>query len=40
MLRNSVSRVDAGDGRFLQVSGLSFTYHPRDGEFVVERRRT
>jgi len=26
MLRNSVSRVDAGDGRFLQVSGLSFTY--------------
>ena len=28
MLRNSVSRVDAGDGRFLQVSGLRFTYHP------------
>lgn len=26
MLRNSVSRVDAGDGRFLQVSGLAFTY--------------
>jgi 2',3'-cyclic-nucleotide 2'-phosphodiesterase (5'-nucleotidase family) len=26
MLRNSVSRVDAGDGRFLQVSGLRFTY--------------
>ena len=24
MLNNSVSRVDAGDGRFLQVSGLSF----------------
>ena len=35
MLRNSVSRVDAGDGRFLQVSGLSFKYHPRDGRFVV-----
>ena len=28
MLRNSVSRVDAGDGRFLQVSGLRFAYHP------------
>ena len=28
MLRNSVSRVDAGDGRFLQVSGLRFTYDP------------
>jgi 5'-nucleotidase len=26
MLRNSVSRVDAGDGRFLQISGFSFTY--------------
>lgn len=35
MLRNSVSRADAGDGRFLQVSGLSFTYHPRGGAFVV-----
>ncbi|HEV7242978.1 MAG TPA: bifunctional UDP-sugar hydrolase/5'-nucleotidase [Thermoanaerobaculia bacterium] len=35
MLRNSVSRVDAGDGRFLQVSGLSFAYHPRGGSFVV-----
>jgi len=30
ILRNSVSRVDAGDGRFLQVSGLRFTYHPPD----------
>jgi 2',3'-cyclic-nucleotide 2'-phosphodiesterase (5'-nucleotidase family) len=30
MLRNSVSRVDAGDGRFLQVSGLRFGYHPPD----------
>ena len=28
ILRNSVSRVDAGDGRFLQVSGLRFTYDP------------
>jgi len=35
MLRNSVSRVDAGDGRFLQVSGIHFKYHPRDGAFVV-----
>ena len=35
MLRNSVSRADAGDGRFLQVSGLSFTYHPQGGAFVV-----
>ena len=35
MLRNSVSRADAGDGRFLQVSGMRFTYHPRDGKFVV-----
>lgn len=36
MLRNSVSRVDAGDGRFLQVSGLRFTYHARDGKFIVD----
>lgn len=34
MLRNSVSRADAGDGRFLQVSGVSFTYHPP--RFTVE----
>ena len=26
LLRNSVSRADMGDGRFLQVSGLRFTY--------------
>jgi 5'-nucleotidase len=26
MLNNSVSHVDAGDGRFLQVSGIKFTY--------------
>ncbi len=36
MLRNSVSRVDAGDGRFLQVSGLRFKYHHRDGAYVVD----
>jgi 5'-nucleotidase len=36
MLRNAVSRVDAGDGRFLQVSGMRFTYHPRDGKFIVD----
>lgn len=36
MLRNSVSRADAGDGRFLQVSGLSFTYHPTGGKYVVD----
>ena len=35
MLRNSVSRADAGDGRFLQVSGLSFAYHPQGNSFVV-----
>jgi 2',3'-cyclic-nucleotide 2'-phosphodiesterase (5'-nucleotidase family) len=35
ILRNAVSRADAGDGRFLQVSGLSFTYHPQGGAFVV-----
>lgn len=36
MLRNSVSRVDAGDGRFLQVSGLRFKYRLRDGKFAVD----
>jgi 2',3'-cyclic-nucleotide 2'-phosphodiesterase (5'-nucleotidase family) len=35
MLRNSVSRVDAGDGRFLQVSGMRFTYRPRNGGYMV-----
>lgn len=35
ILTNSVSRADAADGRFLQVSGLSFRYR-REGEtFVV-----
>ena len=38
MLNNSVSRVDAGDGRFLQVSGLEFAYRPQpaEGERQVE----
>ena len=27
MLNNAVSRVDVGEGRFLQVSGIKFTYH-------------
>jgi 2',3'-cyclic-nucleotide 2'-phosphodiesterase (5'-nucleotidase family) len=35
LLRNGVSRADAGDGRFLQVSGLRFSYQPMDGKFVV-----
>ncbi|HJQ37301.1 MAG TPA: bifunctional UDP-sugar hydrolase/5'-nucleotidase [Thermoanaerobaculia bacterium] len=35
MLNNSVSRVDAGDGRFLQVSGFKFQYHPQNGGYVV-----
>lgn len=35
MLRNSVSRADAGDGRFLQVSGLAFSYRAQNGVFVV-----
>ena len=34
MLRNSVSRADAGDGRFLQVSGVKFTY--RAPQFTIE----
>ena len=36
LLRNGVSRADSGDGRFLQVSGLNFKYHPKDGQFVIE----
>jgi 5'-nucleotidase len=35
MLRNSVSRADSGDGRFLQISGFKFTYHPQNGAFIV-----
>jgi 2',3'-cyclic-nucleotide 2'-phosphodiesterase (5'-nucleotidase family) len=36
LLRNGVSRVDAGDGRFLQVSGMRFAYTPVNGKFVIE----
>lgn len=36
MLRNGVSRADAGDGRFLQVSGLRFAYRANDGKFTVD----
>lgn len=36
MLRNSVSRADAGDGRFLQVSGLRFRYHRAGNGFTVD----
>jgi 2',3'-cyclic-nucleotide 2'-phosphodiesterase (5'-nucleotidase family) len=36
LLRNGVSRVDAGDGRFLQVSGIRFAYTPTNGKFVIE----
>lgn len=36
MLRNSVSRADAGDGRFLQVSGLSFAYAKQGDGFTVD----
>ncbi|HVR41602.1 MAG TPA: 5'-nucleotidase C-terminal domain-containing protein, partial [Thermoanaerobaculia bacterium] len=35
ILRNSVSLADMGDGRFLQVSGIAFKYHPQNGTFVV-----
>jgi len=42
MLRSSVSRVDVGDGRFLQVSGIRFTYHAGGkidaGDVQVRRR--
>jgi 5'-nucleotidase len=36
LLRNGVSRADAGDGRFLQVSGISFTYSKQGNAFVVD----
>lgn len=35
LLRNSVSRADAGDGRFLQVSGVSFRYRANGNAFEV-----
>ncbi|HEX8169990.1 MAG TPA: bifunctional UDP-sugar hydrolase/5'-nucleotidase [Thermoanaerobaculia bacterium] len=36
MLNNSVSRADAGDGRFLQVSGIRFGYRANGGGYVVD----
>lgn len=36
MLRNSVSRADAGDGRFLQISGFRYTYHASGNAFTVD----
>lgn len=36
MLRNGVSRADAGDGRFLQVSGISFRYAKDGDKFTVD----
>ncbi|HET8796380.1 MAG TPA: bifunctional UDP-sugar hydrolase/5'-nucleotidase [Thermoanaerobaculia bacterium] len=35
LLRHGVSRADAGDGRFLQVSGVSFAYSKQGDSFVV-----
>jgi 2',3'-cyclic-nucleotide 2'-phosphodiesterase (5'-nucleotidase family) len=35
LLRNGVSRADAGDGRFLQVSGVSFQYRREGDSYVV-----
>ena len=35
ILTNSVSRADSGDGRFLQVSGMSFKYQKQGDKFVV-----
>jgi 2',3'-cyclic-nucleotide 2'-phosphodiesterase (5'-nucleotidase family) len=35
ILRNAVARADSGDGRFLQVSGMSFSYRRTDGGFEV-----
>jgi 2',3'-cyclic-nucleotide 2'-phosphodiesterase (5'-nucleotidase family) len=36
LLMNSVSRADAGDGRFLQVSGMSYVYSKQGDRFVVD----
>jgi len=36
VLRNGVSRADAGDGRFLQVSGIRFAYRAANGTFTVD----
>ncbi|HUR81196.1 MAG TPA: bifunctional UDP-sugar hydrolase/5'-nucleotidase [Thermoanaerobaculia bacterium] len=35
LLRHGVSRADAGDGRFLQVSGVSFAYRRVNDDYVV-----
>jgi 5'-nucleotidase len=35
LLRHGVSRADAGDGRFLQVSGVSFAYRKEGDAYVV-----
>ncbi|HET7435913.1 MAG TPA: bifunctional UDP-sugar hydrolase/5'-nucleotidase [Thermoanaerobaculia bacterium] len=35
MLANSISRVDAGDGRFLQISGFTYRYHKEGDHYVV-----
>lgn len=35
ILRNAVARADSGDGRFLQVSGMSFSYRRGAGGFEV-----
>ena len=36
LLRHGVSRADAGDGRFLQVSGVRFTYSQQGDAYVVD----
>ncbi|HEX6083902.1 MAG TPA: 5'-nucleotidase, partial [Thermoanaerobaculia bacterium] len=36
LLRHGVSRADAGDGRFLQVSGVTFSYRRDADAYVVE----
>jgi 5'-nucleotidase len=36
ILRNSVSRADAGDGRFLQISGLRYMYAASGSGFTVD----
>jgi 2',3'-cyclic-nucleotide 2'-phosphodiesterase (5'-nucleotidase family) len=36
LLRHGVSRADAGDGRFLQVSGVRFTYAKEGDAYVIQ----
>lgn len=38
MLRNSVSQADLADGRFLQVSGMKFSYRKEGNSYIVEPR--